>query len=210
MELTFILSFGLTLLVFSYLLGDNILFRLTLSVFVGLAAAFTSIVTVQTVLLPLLSTAGKTTGQFQADVIVFGLAALLTGLLLAKPFVQLKSITNLALAVLVAIGAAVAVAGALTGTLIPLTLDTARLRGTDALGLLNTAVLVIGVLSSLAYFQYRARRTDEGTVKRGRINRVFAVIGEGFIAVTLGAFYGAAILTSLTILAGHMALLFSL
>lgn len=210
MELTFILSFGLTLLVFSYLLGDNILFRLTLSVFVGLAAAFTSIVTVQTVLLPLLSSAGKTTTQFQLDVVLFGLAALLTGLLLAKPFVAFKSLTNLALAVLIAIGAAVAVAGALTGTLIPLTLDTAALRGTDALGLLNTAIVVIGVLSSLAYFQYRARRTDDGTVQRGRINRVLAAVGEGFIALTLGAFYGAAILTSLTILAGHMALLFSL
>ena len=46
------ISFVLTLVIFSYLLADNFLFRMAVSVFVGLAAAFTTIVTVESVILP--------------------------------------------------------------------------------------------------------------------------------------------------------------
>src|SRR5690606_6292631 len=107
------ISFVLTLLVFSYLLGDNLLYRLALGVFVGLTAAFTSIVLLESVVLPL---ADGTPGNAPLLVI----AGLLVLLLLAKPFARLKALTNLSLALLIAVGAAVALVGAITGTLIPL------------------------------------------------------------------------------------------
>lgn len=204
-----VLSFVLTLLIFSYLLADNLLFRLAVSVFVGMAAAFTSVVTVETVLLPLLD--GST---INALLLVVG--AVLTGLLLLKPFPALKTFSSIGLAVLIAVGAAVAVVGAITGTLIPLTLDTGQVRGTDVRGLLDTAVMVLGVISTLVYFQYFAQRTERNeatgtpeTTRRGVFSRVFGTLGEGFIAVTLGALYASAILTSLTILAGHLGTFFS-
>ncbi len=204
-----VLSFVLTLLIFSYLLGDNLLFRLAVSVFVGMAAAFTSVVTVETVLLPLLD------GTAVNALLLVG-GVILTGLLLLKPFPALKAFSTIGLAVLIAVGAAVAVVGAVTGTLIPLTLDTGQVRGTDLRGLLDTAVVVIGVISTLVYFQYFAQRTETTdasgtvvTVQRGVFSRVFGTLGEGFIAVTLGALYASAILTSLTILAGHLGTFFS-
>jgi hypothetical protein len=52
------------------------------------------------------------------------------------------------------------------------------------------------------------QRGEDGRLHRGRIMRTVAFIGQGFVVVTLGVLYGAAILTSLTILTGQLALFF--
>lgn len=195
MEPGTLIAFILTLLVFSYLLGDNILYRLAIYVFVGVAAAFTVVVTFESVLLPLFTPQA-------APLLVTAL--ILTGLLLAKPIAGLAPVTNLALAFLIAVGAAVAIVGAVTGTLIPLALSTGQLnQGT----LLEGLLVFIGVVATLLYFQTTARRRADGFVQRGPINRVIAGLGELVILVTLGALYGGAILTSLTILTGRIAYL---
>jgi preprotein translocase subunit SecF len=54
-QIGLLVGFILTLMVFSYLLGDNILYRLALYVFVGLSAGYLTLVTVDTVLLPWLN-----------------------------------------------------------------------------------------------------------------------------------------------------------
>jgi hypothetical protein len=200
MELGTLVGFVFTLLIFSYLLGDNILYRLAINVFVGVAAAYTIIIIVQGVLLPLLDSTG--------ELILFIVALILTGLLLAKPIRGLTSITNLSLAFLIAVGTAVAVAGAITGTLIPLTQATGT--ATDAQGLVNGVLIVVGVVTSLLYFQYSARTNALGEAERGRLNRIIATVGQGFIAVTLGALYGTAILTSLTLLTERMSFITSI
>ena len=46
------LGFLLTILVFSYLLGDNPFFRLAIHIFIGVAAAYVAIVTINNVLIP--------------------------------------------------------------------------------------------------------------------------------------------------------------
>ena len=56
----------------------------------------------------------------QADVTIFATAALFGLLLLLKPIASLSWLTNSVLAVLIVVGAATAVVGALTGTLFPL------------------------------------------------------------------------------------------
>jgi hypothetical protein len=152
------------------------------------------------VLLPLLDSTG--------ELILFIVALILTGLLLAKPIRGLTSITNLSLAFLIAVGTAVAVAGAITGTLIPLTQATGT--ATDAQGLVNGVLIVVGVVTSLLYFQYSARTNALGEAERGRLNRIIATVGQGFIAVTLGALYGTAILTSLTLLTERMSFITSI
>ena len=45
-------GFVLTLMIFSYLLGDNILYRLAVYVFVGLAAGYITVVTWDSVIWP--------------------------------------------------------------------------------------------------------------------------------------------------------------
>ncbi len=198
------LSFVLTLAIFSYLLGDNWLYRLAVAVFVGVSAAFISSVTLQSVILPL------TRETEPILLIVFlGVPLLLVLLLILKPIRWLRPFAALALAFLIAVGAAVALVGALTGTLIPIVADTAAVEfGGEPLEIVNSILLVIGVVTSLLYFQYIARERRDGSISRGRIVQGLAVIGEGFIAITLGALFGTAILTSLSILVGQLQVFF--
>jgi hypothetical protein len=208
--LGFAISLVLSLMVFSYLLGDNFLFRLAVSIFVGLTAAYTTIVTFQSVIYPAMQPfLTQQWGFLDAQTIAFVYTpATLAGLLLLKPIPQLRPLTNFALAFLIAVGAAVAVVGAVGGTIIPLVTSTGQLNTQgSATDLFSGIVLIVGVATSLFYFQYRAQHNRDGLIQRGPVNRVLAAIGEGFIVVTLGAIYGAAILTSLSILTGQIALL---
>lgn len=204
------ISFILTLLIFSYLLGDNLLFRMAVAAFVGFTAAYTTIVILESVLLPLLIEANQWLQQdapLSLNVAAFIGALGLGAFLLLKPIAYLKSLTNLAQAILIAVGAALTVAGALTGTIIPLTLQTASVPDSSALGLVNTIVIALGVVTTILYFQYLAQRDPLGRPQRGHVSSALASVGEVFIAVALGALYGTAILTSLTILTGHLSTL---
>ena len=99
--------------------------------------------------------------------------------------------------------------GAISGTLIPIVAQTVSINSSDgAFNLLSSIVIVIGVISTLLYFSYGSQKSVDGQVVRTPLMQVVASIGQGFIVITLGALYGAAILTSLTILTGQLATLF--
>jgi hypothetical protein len=99
----------------------------------------------------------------------------------------------------------VAVFGAVTGTLIPLSTSTAG--ATRSEGVIEGVIIFLGVATSLVYFQYAARRRPDGVIARGPIIRTIAFVGETFIMLTLGSVYGAAILTSLTVLVERLGFL---
>lgn len=208
-SVTTVISFILTLMVFSYILGDvpvlRFLYRVAIYIFVGMTAAFTTIVTFQGVLLPYLqdiqdpSTAWTLLGN-TGDIIIFFTAILFGVLLLLKPIARLSWLTNSVIAVVIVVGSAIAVVGAMTGTLFPIARNTTTLTLTrDGFTILNTVIMFIGMITSLLYFQFQARRTEDGTIERGAINKRLSAIGKIFIVVTLGAVYATAILTSLTI-----------
>ncbi len=207
-EIGLIAGFVLTLMVFSYLLGDNFLYRLAVYVFVGLAAGFVAIVTTESVVIPWVeeTIGGGSVGEALVGIVPFFLVALL----LLKASTQLAPYGNLGLAFIIGVGAAVAIVGAVTGTLIPLTQATADAgRNTEGRDLLDAVVVLVGVISTLIYFQYVGRREPDGETARSRPIRAVSMVGQGFIAVTLGALYGAAILTSLTILSERIGFLFN-
>jgi hypothetical protein len=209
-QLGAIAAFVVTLMVFSYVLGDNLLYRLAVYVFVGLSAAFIAIVTWENVVVPWL-TQTIVDGLDRGDIpsAVLGLIPLLLAvLLLFKTSPRIGGFGNIALAFIVAVGTAVAVAGALTGTLIPLAMSTgAGSDPGDTLGAVNLIVMFVGVICSLLYFQYLARRTPTGEIRRGLAVRSLSVIGHVFIVVTLGALYAAAILSSLTVFTERLSFL---
>lgn len=207
-EIGLIAGFVLTLMVFSYLLGDNFLYRLAVYVFVGLSAGFVAIVTTESVLIPWVESTigGGSVGEALVGIVPFFLVALL----LLKASTRLAPYGNLGLAFIIGVGAAVAIAGALTGTLIPLVAATAGAgQGAEARDFLDAVIVLVGVISTLVYFQYVGRRTPDGAATRSRPVRAVSMVGQGFIAVTLGALYGAAILTSLTILSERIGFLFN-
>ncbi|MFW5771715.1 MAG: hypothetical protein ACOCZH_00225 [Phototrophicaceae bacterium] len=195
-------GFILTLMVFSYLLGDNFLYRLAVYIFVGLVAGYITIITVESALIPWFET---TVGSDEPVWIGLGLVPVVLGLLLLfKTSSRLGQLGNLGIAFIIGVGAAVAVVGALLGTLIPLASDTAD--ASDAT-VLDAILIFIGVACSLIYFQYLARRTPQGVTRRFAPVRALSFIGEGVLVVTFGALYAAAIITSLTIFSERLAFL---
>lgn len=207
-EIGLVAGFVFTLMIFSYLLGDNFLYRLAVYVFVGLAAGFVAIVTTESVVIPWVESTigGGSVGEALAGIVPFFLVALL----LLKASTRLAPYGNLGLAFIIGVGAAVAIVGALTGTLIPLVQATGG-ASQDAEGrdFLDAVIVLVGVISTLVYFQYVGRRMDDGSTGRSRPVRAVSMVGQGFIAVTLGALYGAAIITSLTILSERISFLFN-
>lgn len=199
-------GFVFTLMIFSYLLGDFVLFRVTyrlaIYVFVGLSAGFVTVTTVESVLVPWVRGTVLSPG---ADVVsmAVGLVPFLLGLLLLlKASPRLGRLGNLAIAFIIGVGTAVALVGAISGTLIPL----ANATGSRvALEPLNGFLIFIGVATTLAYFQYLARRRPDGRVTRSLLSSVLNATGRVFIIITLGALYSGAILSSLTIFSERVA-----
>lgn len=197
-------SFALTLFVYTYLIGDTFLYRLAVYIFAGLTTGFIAVITWDSVLLPWIE--AMQTGGLGA--VIFGLIPpLLALILLISPRV-LPGIglilRRLVLAFLIGVGAAVAVVGAVSGTLIPLaTVSGQSIQRGLGIGILS----LVGVISTLVYFQYSAQREADGAVRRGRVGRVVGAIGGAFVAVTLGTVYAAAIGSTLTVFTERMGFL---
>lgn len=191
-----ILGFFLTLLVFSYIFGDNALFRLTIHLFIGVASGYAAMVAIYNILLPrlivpLLSEDG---GER-----LLALAPLLLGLLLfTKLSPRLARFGNLPMAFLVGAGAAAALAGALLGTLFPQTsasinlwdLQAARESGTGAgVQFINGSLILAGTLTTLVYFHFGVRPRPERPDERAPWIVETSRAGEFFIAVTFGVLF---------------------
>ncbi len=198
-------SFILTLMIYSYLLGDNLLYRLAVHIFAGLAAGYSVIVIWDGVILPWLH-ATVLLPDATVEQLLTGLAPVLFGLfLLARSWTARAAVPGrLALAFLIGTGTAVALDGAIHGTLLPMLRHAGEIVTP---GNPDSLLLTAGVICTLVSFQYQARRLPEGPARRRPHVQLLAVLGQGIIVVTLGAIYAAAILTSLTIFSERLAFL---
>lgn len=205
------LGFVLTLLVFSYLIGDNPLFRITLHLFIGVSAGFAAAVVISNVIiprmyLPLIS--GKGSEQILALVPI-----ILAGLLITKLSPRFAFIGNLPMAYIVGVSAAAAIGGAVLGTLIPQTLASMNLfdvRASQAfdadLGvrLINGIVILIGTIATLAYFQFSSiSKISEKTQLQTWIDAL-GQIGQMFVAITFGFLFAGVFSAALTALIGRV------
>ena len=110
------------------------------------------------------------------------------------------------MAVLVGVGAATAIGGALLGTLIPqarasmnaLDLSTTGGGAGGLYKLVEGGVMLIGTVLTLAYFHFSAKRVLDGSVKRNAILEILAWGGRIFIAVTFGVLFAGVYMTALT------------
>ena len=194
----------LTLLIFSYLLADNFLYRLAVYLFVGVAAGYAAVVAVEGVLLPWLNST-LLAGGAPAGQIVLGVVPLLVGLLLLiKAYPPLAHLGNLGMAFLIGIGTAVALVGTISGTLLPLIGATGGALGDD---LINGLVIILGTITSLLYFQFLVVRRPDGEPVQPLPLRLAGTIGQVFLIVTFAALYAGAIISSLTIFSERLAFL---
>jgi len=197
------IGFILTLLIFSYLIGDNPLFRFAIYLFIGVSSGYAATVICYQVILPklrLLSVGDPTQ-------LVLGLIPLFLGVtLLAKLSPRIAWIGSFAMAVLVGVSAATAIGGALLGTLIPqarASMEALDFRsagsGTGAILILVEGIVMLGgTVLTLAYFQFSARRAADGSVKRNTILEFLAWGGRIFIAITFGVLFAGVYMAALT------------
>lgn len=210
--LTGFISFLFTLLIFSYVIGDNPLFRIAAYIFVGVSSGYIAAVAWWQVIMPrlvypLLSAAAS--GDIINPVVIAPLGLTALGALMLV-FPRRAGLGRLPLAYLVGVSAAVILIGTVGGTLIPQTeatinaFDMNPLSGKDAAYVIeamgNAFVILTGVILTLAYFHFGARRKPDGSMRRFGLVEALAWGGRIFIGSALGAVFAgvyAAALTSL-------------
>jgi len=187
----------LTLLIFSYLIGDNPLFRSAVYIFIGVSAGYAGVVVWHDVLMPKLF---LPLASANPDQLLFLIVPLLLSVsLLAKLSPRISWLGSFAMAMLVGVGAATALSGAVIGTLIPQSRAAMDVfvKPTCA-QLLEAVVMLAGTVLTLIYFQFSAKRAPDGTVKRNVIIEVLAWGGRVFIAVTFGVLFAGVYMAALT------------
>lgn len=206
MDLTWVgyaLGVILTLVVLLYLIWpNNPLFRMVIYAFIGIAAGYVAVLVVFQVLWPRIGNM-----VFSTNVVynIIGLVTLVLGLLLFfKLSPRLSAIGTIPVAILAGIGGAVAVGGAVFGTLF------GQMNGTFAqfpsigaafaqpeqfFTLLGGLLTLVGVICTLVYFQFsvpgtkETASTPEAAVRRALPLEIMAVVGQVFIGITLGSIF---------------------
>jgi hypothetical protein len=126
--------------------------------------------------------------------------------LLAKLSPRISWLGNFAMAVLVGVGAAATVGGALIGTLLPqaqaamnaFDLSSAGSGSSAFVRLFEGGVMLTGTVLTLASFHFTAGRAADGTPKRNPIFEGTAWFGRIFIAITLGVLFAGVYMAALT------------
>lgn len=208
----------LTVMVLSYLVGDNMLFRLAAYLFVGVASGYAGAIAWHHVVWPHLflpiTRAGLGALVSPSGIVTLVIPWILVLLLLFKLSPRTTRYGGLPVALLVGVGAAVVVGGGITGTLAPQSLaametinPTVAAPQTGETGLervFNVLIMLLGTVSTLVYFRFTARREPSGEPRRSRWTAWLAFVGRLFIAVTFGVMYAGALAAAIVILADRI------
>lgn len=206
--ITGITSCILTLMVFSYLIGDNAFFRVAIYLFIGVSAGYVTAVAWYQVLMPRLISPLMEGGEAW----LLAIPLILGALLLMKISPRLSSLGSPSLGLMVGVGTAVAIGGAVLGTLIPQVqaaiepFDLGRASGTGAAAehLFEGSIMLVGTVTTLAFFHFGAKQTAGNRIERSRPIEIMAAIGRFFIAVTFGVLFAGAYAAALTALTGRI------
>lgn len=188
----------LTLMVYSYLLADNPLYRLAQHLFVGSSVGYAVVVVVHNVLrpwlfAPLLEDATANWPYF--------LPLLLGLLLLTKARGSSAWLGNSSVAFLFGVGAALAVGGALLGSFLPqiqaswVSVLPGSAGGAQAAA--NNILLALGTIGTLSYFYFTMGvRKGSGSA----FVRVSSTVGRWVLLITLGAIFGNRVMAYVSLL----------
>jgi hypothetical protein len=205
-------AFGLTILAYAYL-GKEIpffdtVYRVVAYLFVGVALGYAAVLAWHGVLVPrLISNLGA--GEW-----FYLVPLLLCLILLTRVRRSWQQVSRLTLAFLFGVGAALAVGGALVGTLLPQVQATfaslnpahyqarAAQEGMWAGSYILDAILVaLGTVSSLLYFTFTTTEGESALEKTGgRIRQIAAGFGKIFIMFTFGALFATGAISRIALL----------
>ncbi len=204
---TGLLSFLFTILIFSYLIGDNPLFRIAVYIFVGVSSGYLAALTWWQVIVPRLIYPlmyGSVLEKAFTAIPLLGAV-----LILMKISPRLAGLARIAMAFLVGAGAAVIIAGALSGTLLPqiaatinaFDLSAASARNISVVEVVfNGAFILAGTVFTLIYFHFGASPKADGSIRRLGLIEIGASVGRIFIGITLGTIFAGVYAAALTAL----------
>jgi hypothetical protein len=210
-----IIGFVLTIMVLSYIIGDNLFFRLAIAIFIGAASGYAAVLILYNVLwhqvlVPVIQI--LTTGKL--DLVTYTVRvvpAVILGIwMMTKLSARTARWGTPVLAFLTGVGAATVIAGAVRGTLFPqigasinvLNLQTAPSAISELVGwFINGVVVLVGTVTTLIYFQFGIKPQEEGApVHRSVVLDYLSNIGHGFIIVTLGVLFAGVYIATLSAL----------
>lgn len=214
------------------MIGDNFFYRLAVHVFVGATAGYAAVVAFNNVIWPLMLAPFTAENCLQPDQCTYALLdaidAALVGnvvgfttylvpaiglvlalLLLLKARSTASGLGSWAAAFLVGVGSAVAIGGAITGTLIPQIQATAQspyIAGALSLErLAENAIILVGTISTLAYFFYSVREGGDGLLGRlGVLVKANRVVAQIFMGTAFGVIFAGALVASLSMFVERM------
>ncbi len=211
-----IIGFLLTIMVLSYIIGDNVLFRLAMHIFIGVASGYAAVLILYNVLwyqvlVPVLQLLITGKADNLSTYIVHVAPAVVLGIwMLTKATPRLSRYGTPVLAFLTGVGAATVIAGAVLGTIFPqigastnvLNQQSAPAEMNNLVGwFINGVVILVGTITTLIYFQFGVRRQEEGMpAQRPIILEYLSTVGHGFIVITLGVLFTGVYLATLAAL----------
>lgn len=192
-----IIGILLTLFIYSYMVGDNPLYRISVHLLVGVSAAYAVVVVVRQLLLPIWQQVrANPTGP---DSVIWLVPILFVLMLLARRLPSVSWLGNTSLALLVGVGAAVALLGSLTGTLWP---QIVRVQPTTPW---QGAIVAVLTVCTLLAFQFTALRPrSRGVWQPAMWQRGITAVGHIVLTITFGALFAALISTGLILLAERL------
>lgn len=195
MELIGILiGFTLTLFIYSYLFGDNPLYRLAVHVLVGVSAGYAAVFVVNQVILPIYAQVARDPISLPSLLWLIPTAMALLLIIKRLPATWLG---NIPVAYLIGVGATVALLGAIQGTLLPqiFNIGQASTAVTTLITVLFTAIVLLA-------FQFTARKKgddEDAEWNPPAWQRTVQFAGQVLLTIMFGALFTAVLTTSLTL-----------
>lgn len=197
----------LTLIVLSYLISDNPLYRLAEHVFIGISVGWTFVLLynnflINALIVPLSSD--------PVDNISLVVPLVLGLLLLTKLSARFAWLGNSSMGFLVGAGVSLAISGALAGMLVPQLISTMLplLPNSQSGGILevvNNLVIIVTVIAVLLYFNFT--RPKAGLQEK--LYARTAVMGRSLMMVAFGALFASLLMSRISVLVGRIYFLFS-
>lgn len=211
-----IIGFILTIMVFSYIIGDNFLFRLAVSIFVGVASGYAAVLILYNVLwnqvlVPIWKIVSTGNAGGLLSYVIRVVPAVILGIwMMTKLSPRLARWGTPVLAFITGVGAATVIAGAVRGTIFPqvgasfnvLNVQTAPSELSGLVGwFINGLIVLAGTVATMIYFQFRLRSRGENVpAQRAVILDYLSTAGQGFIMVTLGVLFAGVYIATLSAL----------
>ena len=201
-----LIGFVLTLLIYSYVIGDNPVYRLAVHILVGVSAAYAAVYVLRQVILPVF--AQLMLNPLSLDSLLWLVPILLALLLILQRLARFAWLGDNATALLVGVGAAVALVGAISGTILPQVMIFSG-DGNAIMTPIEGLIVAVLTICTLLAFYFTGKKNAQGEWIRPLWTRGVAQVGQAVLMITFGALFAGILSTSLVLLTERISFYFT-